>query len=178
MFKAPIEATRQDAGGDEIGRWKIDSGTDSVKLGNMRHFAARTGARYVLTFPGKPAPKWVAMSVSNAFRADDSFMMAVAFDGSLNATGYTVAGFTHKRDDPKTWKGTEPWAKYARFFTPANSLAEVVASSGNRIWQDRASDLVWFKFQGGLPYPDEHKLTAGSDADIYRDYNVVLYAKP
>lgn len=178
LFKAAIDAVRQDASGNEIGRWMLYSGVNSVKLGHMRHFAARTGSRYVLTFPGKPAPKWFAMTVSNAFRSEDNFLMAVAFDGSLNATGYTVAGFTHKRDDPKTWKGSEPWAKYARFFTPANNLAEVVASSGNRMWQDRASNLVWFKFQGGLPYPDEQKMTAGSNADIYRDYNVVLYARP
>ncbi len=177
-FEAPIEAVRQDTQGSEIGRWKVDDGANSAKLGHMRHFAARTDARYILTFPGKPSPKWVSMNVSNAFRASDSFLMAVAFDGSLNATGYAVAGFTHRRHDPKTWKGTEPWAKYARFFTPANSLAEVVASSGSRIWQDRASNLVWFKFQGGLPYPDEDKLTASSNADIYRDYSVVLYAKP
>lgn len=177
-FQAAIQAVRQDASGHEIGRWRVEDGSDSVKLGHMRHFAARTGARYVLTFPGKPAPKWVSMNVSNAFRADDSFMMAVAFEGSLNAAGYTVAGFPDRRDDPKTWKGTEPYAQYARFFTPANSLAEVAESSGNRLWQDRANNLVWFKFQGGLPYPGESKLSAGSNNDIYRDYSVVLYARP
>ena len=174
-FKAPIEVTRQDANGAEIGRWSVADGNTSTMLPNMRHFAARTGARYVLRFPGKPNPRSFAMSVSNAFRAGDSFVFAVAFDGSVNATGYLLAGSEHNRDDPKNWASGDARNQHVRRFTATSSLAEVQNSPGDRLWQDRANNLVWIKYQGGLPFPNEATLVANSDAELYRTFSVLIY---
>jgi len=166
-FMAPIEATRQDANGQTIGTWSVGDGATSTFLGNMRHFAARPNGRYVLRFPGKPNPKWFAMTVGNAFRQTDSMLMAVAFDGNTTATGYTVSGYEHGRESP-------PEPGTTRAFTPAASLAEVAASAGTKLWQDRANNLVWFKLQGGLPYPNAANLAAESDEAVYRPLSVVL----
>jgi G8 domain/Glucodextranase, domain B len=166
-FQAPIDVQRQDANGAPLGTWSVGDGATSTMLGNMRHFAARPGGRYVLRFPGKPNPRWFAMTVGNAWRATDSMLMAVAFDGGVTASGYTVSGFEHARQAP-------PDSSYARAFTPAASLGEVAASSGNKLWQDRANNLVWFKVQGGMAYPNASNLTAESDESVYRPLSVVL----
>jgi hypothetical protein len=169
-FMAPIDVTRQDTNGAEIGRWSVADGTTSTMLGNMRHFAARPGGRYILRFPGKPNPRYFAMTVGNAYRATDTLLMAVAFDGNTTATGYTVSGYEHGRQAP-------PEPSTTRAFTPANSLAEVMASAGTKLWQDRTNQLVWFKVQGGLPYPNADKLAPESDETVYKPISVVLKAK-
>jgi hypothetical protein len=169
-FMAAIDVTRQDTNGADIGHWSVADGTTSTMLGNMRHFAARPGARYILRFPGKPAPKWFAMTVGNAFRASDNLLMAVAFDGNTTATGYTVSGYEHGRQAP-------PEPSTTRAMSTAQSLAEVMASAGNKLWQDRANQLVWFKVQGGLPYPNADKLAPESDEAVYKPLSVVLKAK-
>ncbi len=166
-FLAPIEVTRQDANGDTIGNWSVGDGATSTFLGNMRHFAARPNGRYVLRFPGKPNPRWFAMTVGNAFRASDSMLMAVAFDGNTTATGHTVSGYQYGREAP-------PEPSTTRVFSPAASLAEVAASPGTKLWQDRANHLVWFKLQGGLPYPNAAGLAPDSDEAVYRALSVVL----
>ncbi len=166
-FNAPIEVTRQDGNGGPIGVWSIQDGATSTMLGHMRHFAARPGARYVLRFPGKPNPRFFAMTVGNAFRASDSMLMAVAFDGNTTASGYTVSGYDHQRQAP-------PEPSTTRAMSHAASLSEVMASSGSRLWQDRANHLVWFKVQGGLAYPNAATLPAESDDAIYRNMSVVL----
>ncbi len=167
-FMAPIDVTRLDANGGVIGNWSVADGATSTMFGNMRHFAARPGGRYVLRFPGKPNPRWFAMTVSNAYRTGDSMLMAVAFDGNTNAVGHTVSGYEHGRQAP-------PEPSTTRALTPAASLAEVIASPGTRLWQDRANHLVWFKVQGGLPYPNADRMAADSDEAVYKPLSVVLW---
>jgi hypothetical protein len=168
-FKAPIEVTRQDTNGQAIGTWSVADGATSTMLGHMRHFAARPGGRYVLRFPGKPNPRWFAMTVGNAYRSSDSIVMAVAFDGNTTASGYTVSGYEYARQAP-------PEPSTTRAFSPAASLAEVIASPGTKLWQDRANHLVWFKLQGGLAYPNAANLAPDADEAIYRPLSVVFKA--
>ena len=99
-FLAAIDVTRQDNNGQAIGTLSVADGATSTMFGNMRHFAARPGGRYVLRFPGKPNPRWFAMSVGNAYRSSDSFVMAVAFDGNVTASGHTVGGYEYARQAP------------------------------------------------------------------------------
>jgi hypothetical protein len=56
----------------------------------------------------------------------------------------------------------------------AASLGEVAASSGNKMWQDRGNNVVWFKFQGGMAYPNVGNLVPSSDEAVYRPTSVVL----
>ncbi len=169
-FNAPIEVTRQDNNGSAIGTWSIADGAKSTMLGHMRHFAARPGARYVLRFPGKPLPRFFAMTVGNAFRPTDSVLMAVAFEGKTPVSGHMVSGYEHSREAP-------PEPSTMRAFTSAQSLAEVAASAAPALWQDRVNNLVWFKVQGGQPYPNADKLPANSDEAAYKPISVVLKSK-
>jgi G8 domain len=176
-FMAPIEVIRSDSAGGEIGRWVVGDGATSTKLSNMRHFAARAGGTYTLRFPGRPLPKRIALNVSNAYRAGDSFVFAMPFDGKLSATGYTLAGDQYNRFHPKTYIGSGPLPTNLRLFKPASSLGEVIQSGGDKLWQDAANNLVWIRFQGGLPIPNESRLTPKSDQELYKTYSVVLYPK-
>jgi len=200
-FAAAINADRQDSNGNKIAAWRVENGynhyananvaknyacaTDvtpppgnfcSWELGHMRHFAARPSGRYELSFPGWPAAKWLAFNISNAPGAEDKFLMAVKFDGRLTAAAYVVAGSQWDREqgsfDPNYLKRTN-----VRTMAPVASLAAVQASSGDKFWQDKANNLVWFKYQGGLPFPGLENLTKNSDEDLYRMYSAVVYPK-
>ena len=175
-----VQAIRQDANGAEIGRWVVGDGSKDLTKGIFRNFAARSGGRFVLRFPDDPLPKSVAMTVTNAYRDTDTFLLGIGFDGSVTAAGYTVAGMDSHRMDPKTWSPDAPYAKYARYFRAAGSLAEVIAGSGDLMWQDRANNIVWVRYRGGLGYPFEYEppIAPGSDADLLRQYSIVLYPKP
>ncbi|AKJ31141.1 G8 domain-containing protein [Caldimonas brevitalea] len=170
-FTSPVEVTRQDATGNTIGTWSVADGTVSTMLGHMRHFAARNGGRYVLRFPGRPLPRSIELSITNVYRSSDAFILAVSFDGSLDATGYLTSW--HNRAEPKSWSpDTRP--DHVRRFTPANSYAEVLNGNGNLVWQDRANHLVWVKVQGGLT-PQTGPVN--SDQDLYRTYGLLLYPR-
>jgi hypothetical protein len=169
-FKAPLEAVRQDANGNEIGRWFVPDGVTSTMLGHMRHFAARPGGRYVVRFPDRPLPTWLAFNVDNGYRPGDTLLMALSFDGRVNAAGYTVAGQQNNREAPY-----DP--NFVRYFQPVASLAEVSAGSGDRMWQDRANNLVWIKYVGGMGHPQEKNLVVNSDDWLYRASSIVLYSR-
>jgi hypothetical protein len=170
-FMAAIEATRLDNAGNAIGTWAVADGNTSTKLGHMRHFSARNGGRYVLRFPGRSMPRSLELTVTNVYRANDAFILAVSFDGSLNAGGYITSW--HNRSEPRNWGATTN-PGYVRRFSAAGSYAEVANSSGNLIWQDRANNLVWIKVQGGLT-PSTGP--TNSDQDLYRPYGLVLYPR-
>ncbi|HSV69353.1 MAG TPA: G8 domain-containing protein [Methylibium sp.] len=168
-FSSPIEAIRQDANGTEIGRWSLLGGGAS-NIDHFQHFAARNGGRYVLRFPGRPLPRRLALSVSNAYRASDSMLLAVSFDGTVTAGGHLVSGFAYSRESASA-------PQYMRRFQQVSSLAAVMAGSGDRIWQDRTNNLVWVRIQGGLPYPNLENLRVNSDEALYRPLSVVLTAQ-
>jgi hypothetical protein len=151
-FSAPLDVTRVDGNGATIGKWDVKDGATSSMLGNMRHFAAHTGGRYILRFPGKPLPRWYFAEITNAYRTTDSFVFAVSFDGSVNAQATLTSGSSST----------------GRVMTPVSSLAEVEASAGDRFWQDRANNLVWVRVAGGLPYPNVGNLDVDEDEALYR----------
>lgn len=171
QFVAPMQVVRQTGAGNEIGRWAIADGAQSNKLGWMRHFAARSGAYYVLTFPGKPLPKFFEMSVTNAWRANDQFVMAVSYAGRSTPLAYTVSTVHHRHSAHTPASGSPA----RRDMSAAASLSEVEASSGDRYWIDTARQLLWFKYRGGLAgYADT---VAGTDEDLYRTYAVVIHGE-
>jgi hypothetical protein len=174
-FFAPVDATRIDSNGNEIGRWSVADGATATMFGNMRHFAARESGTYILRFPGKPIPKSFSMNISNAFRSTDGFVMGISFDGSVTPTGYTVSGDTSQRDKPQSWPKDSSQQKYVRWFKPAASLTEVANGAGDRLWQDRGRNIVWIKVAGGLPFPGAGEIAPNSDPDIYRSMSVLLY---
>jgi hypothetical protein len=185
-FKAPIHVERQNTAGGTIGTWSVADGNTSTALGNMRHFSAREGGRYVLTFPSRnpltptvnEVPTWVELTVNNMnneLRPDGNFIMAVSFSGSLTATGYITSW--PSADAPRTW-GPSEGVGYVRRFTPALDWATFLAdTTGNLIWQDRGNNRVWVRPRGGLPYFGAYDAPL-SDRDVYRPSRLMLYAAP
>jgi hypothetical protein len=160
-FRAPVEVTRLDATGGSIGTWAVADGVNKT-LGNMRHFAARNGGRYVLRFPGKPLPRWYFAEITNAYRTTDSFAFAVSFDGAVNAQATLTSGSD---------------SSAIRVMTAASTLAEVEASAGDRFWQDRANNLVWVRIVGGLPHVNHGGLQADEDDMLYRTVFLAISTK-
>ena len=142
----------------------------------MRHFAVRPDGRYSLSFPGWPAAKWLALNISNAADSSDHFLMAVKFDGRLPAAVYTVAGGQWDREQG-TWDANYRARSNVRNMTAAASLAAVQAGNGDKFWQDKANNLVWFKHVGNIPYPGLDQMKKNSDDDLYRLYSAVVYPK-
>lgn len=200
-FAAAIHASRQDNNGNEIATWRVENGYNhyvkpevaqryactpgvtppsgnycSWKLGHMRHFAALSGGRYALSFPGWGPAKWLALNITNAATPSDTVLMAVSFDGRLTASAYTVAGSQWDREqgsfDPNYLKRTN-----VRALTPASSLAAVQSGNGDKFWQDKANNRVWFKHVGNMPFPGLDGMKTNSDEDLYRVYSAVVYPK-
>ena len=76
-------------------------------------------------------------------------VMAVAFDGTTTASGYTVSGYEHGREQAARAQ------HHARLHGQRPAWAKSSPAPATKLWQDRANHLVWFKLQGGLPYPNE-----------------------
>jgi hypothetical protein len=180
MFRSPLEVIRQDANGLEIGRWTVGDGrVGCPKLCNMRHFAARSGGRYVMRFKDASQnriPKKLEVGISNAFRATDSFVLGVNYNGT-QAIKQVYQTSSPNRIDPLTWTGTESYANRKRLMTATSSLANVIASSGDKYFRDAAQNLVWVKIQGGLPNPDhdyEVQNSPKSDFALYGNHGLVI----
>ncbi|MGL4611805.1 MAG: hypothetical protein ACRCYY_19360 [Trueperaceae bacterium] len=80
-------------------------------LGNIRHFAARTGDRYVVRFPnrngsGYNLPQRIEMTISNAYRTEDWFILGVSFDGATPPKHVYLTSWSN-RDAPANWTATE-----------------------------------------------------------------------
>ncbi|MGL4573798.1 MAG: hypothetical protein ACRCV9_03310, partial [Burkholderiaceae bacterium] len=150
----PIRATRYDAGGNVIGTWSVGDGTLAPKLGNMRHFSAMKGGRYLLEFPGYATPaNFLQIGITNAYRADDEFVLGVPFSGAAN---------------PKVVLRN---SKASRTLTAAASLADVQAGAGDKFWHDKGANTVWVKAKtpNGDAYANQ---SANSDANLYRYFEL------
>lgn len=162
-FRAPLEVIRQDNAGNEIGRWTVADGNVSNMLGNMRHFAAYTGGNYIVRFPkrtgsGYDLPKRFEASISNAYRVDDWFMLGMSFDGSVTPSSVTLTSNSNVK----------------RTMRAALSLADVVASQGDKYWQDTAQNVLWVKIVGGLPSDAGEE---NSDTYLYRSMRLVVLSQ-
>lgn len=168
----PISATRQDATGGTIGTWTVGDGHLVDAFGNMRHFAVRDGARYLLDFPGSPVPNDVGFTIENAFATGDDFVLGIRFAGTNPAQVYASTYYNYF-EPAHAASGNSP---IKHNYTSVGSLDAVVASSGETFWQDAASNVVWVKVNGGLSQTwtddqyDEH-----SDERLYRAMNLRVY---
>jgi hypothetical protein len=159
-FQAPVEVIRQNDSAGEIGRWTVADGNVSNFFGNMRHFAARTGGRYILRFPsrsgsGYDIPTRFEATITNAYRPSDSFLLGISFDGSVVPSSVRLTSNNNT----------------TRTITAAQNLAEVTASQGDKYWQDSAQNILWVKIVGGLP---SNAGVVNSDTYLYRDMRLVV----
>ena len=80
-----------------------------------------------------------------------NFLLAVSFDGTVNAGANLIAGFNEL--DVASWNSADTRWQFVRKMRQGASLNEVKVSVGDVLWQDRVNNLVWVKVQGGTPYP-------------------------
>ena len=147
--RMPIDVTRFDAAGAEVGTWSVADGNLVSAFQNMRHFAAHPEGRYLLDFPGSPVPGDVAMTLENLHEAEDSFVLGVRFDGDDPAQVFSTTYYHYLNpgfaDSPPSGNKHD--------FVAVASLAEVMASGDEVFWQDTANDVVWIRVNGGLDQP-------------------------
>lgn len=128
-------------------------------------------------------PKVVSLMFSNLSRNTDSFVFGVSFDGNKTPVG--VVGATPDSAYRHRWAlapnpnmGLFDSSK-ARVLVAAASLAEVETdSTGTKMWQDRANNLVYVKMKGGFPSDSWYRIvnyTAPFGQDLYK--RVGLYIK-
>lgn len=130
-------------------------------------------------------PKEVSLMFTNLSRPTDSFVVGVSFDGSKTPVG--VVGSTPdsgKRlrwalpPNPNAGEANLYSGKY-RVLTLAANLAEVEAdTTGTKMWQDTANNLVYVKMMGGFPTAPWSRIvnyTAPFGEDLYQ--RVGLYIK-
>ncbi len=168
----PLAVTRQDGAGATLGTWNVGDGSVLDAFGNMRHFAAREGARYLLDFPGSPVPHDVGFTVENALTAGDDVVIGIRFSGAEPAQVYASTYYNYF--DPN--HAASPSSTIKHDYTPVASLAAVVASPGETYWQDVAGNVVWVKFRGGLAQTwNDADYPANSDERLYRATNLRVH---
>ena len=148
----PITVLQQDTGGTTQGTWAIGNGLTSPKLGNMRHFVARNGGRYKVSFPGNIATTVAEFRISLMDSASDMFLMGVEFSGGVTAKVIQRASQFISRTGrvPDTPAGYDISSGIARSLTSTGSFANVVAdTTGTIFWQDTGNNLVWFQVKVG-----------------------------
>lgn len=126
-------------------------------------------------------PKVVDVIFTNLSRETDSIVFAVSFDGSKTPVGvYGLgSGKRHQwRLPPNPVPGNVINTDQSRVLVMANSLAEVEAdTTGTKMWQDRANNLVYVKLKGGLRLNDWYRIvnfTAPFGQDLYNDTGLYI----
>jgi hypothetical protein len=153
----PIKVSRFANDGSVVGKWEVGDGRKAPMLGQMRFFSVRRGGKYLLEFPAVgsvtqlvPA-EFLEFKITNAYRANDTFVMGVPFSGATNPSVqlYNVKGRVS--------------------LSSTTSLAAVEASE-NLFWHDKPNNTVWIKFK--TPNGEEYQNPTTPDINLYRYYEV------
>jgi parallel beta-helix repeat protein len=152
----PVRATRYNAQGGVVGTWNVGAGNDAAAFNVMRHFAAMRGGRYLLEFPGLIPSNFLQLEVSNAYRANDEFILGVSFSGSSQPGRVAVISMKDRT---------------TRTLSPASSYESAIASNGAQYWQDQAKQVIWMKVitPNGDSYANQ---TDYSDRNLYRPFEL------
>lgn len=188
-FKEAIQVSRLDAvtyAPIANATWDVKQGYTSLKLGNMRHFAAFKGGVYVIRFPQFPnaetpkaPPRWVNLqldnlkdpgSVSPPARPADSMMLGVHFDGAKVLPTLPPLPPARTGVFLSTSPNNPDFATNSRELMPAADRDAVAAGNGSLYWQDTNTDLVWVKLTGLYRPPALAGVVAGSDEDLFRSF--------
>lgn len=207
VFSAAIDVVRQDSTGAQLGTWRVGDGYTtwvdsngktqscnvnspppvgtecSWKLGNMRHFAAVPGGRYVLNFPTHPrAPRFLTFNIENAYRTSDSLLFSLPFDGSFTAQGHHISGRPYNREYPLFDPAGHPNSTTSkptstRYLKHTTSLANVLAdTTGTLMWQDKANHRVWLRYVGySYSAQSQAALAPTTEDGLYYAQSVMLY---
>ena len=160
---------RLDTNGAVVGDHFIGD-ADQTSVFRFKHFGIARGGRYRLEFPDDAPPNdFFNVTIDNAWRAEDWFVLALPWSGSVPVTGRLDSGSGQQSLAARIAEGT------ARALNSAGtSLADVIADpTGGTMWQDVANDLVWVKHVGGLAL-NVYNYNGTSDASLMRRYQLRL----
>ena len=126
-------------------------------------------------------PKVVDVIFTNLSRETDSIVFAVSFDGSKTPVGVYGLPGSGKRHQWRLQPNPNPGianTEQSRVLLMANSLADVEAdTTGTKMWQDRANNLVYVKLKGGLRLNDWYRIvnfTAPFGQDLYNEMGLYI----
>jgi hypothetical protein len=166
-----LRAARLDAGLQEVGHNLIGDPALTTWLPNMRHFAFAKDGTYAIQFPTIPAPSdKIQIGLSNAYRADDGFLVSIPWDGNTPVNARIESGSGVNLN-------TGVAQGRLRFLVNGASLSDVQNDpTGVTMWQDTANDVVWVKYVGGLtwyvsPWGNQ---SPQADANIDREQTLIL----
>lgn len=127
-----LHVRRFDQNLNEVASLTIPEALPEDLLQHMRDFATSPDGIYELTFPQEERlPTNFQMNVENMLTENDTQLIGIQFDGALDIVVQMVAYGSQQN------------------YIAVNSFEEVRNSSGSTFWQDRESNLVWIKMQGG-----------------------------
>lgn len=135
-----------DSSNNVVGEHTIGSALTSAVF-PFRHFGVSKGGRYRLALPGSPAPQnYLNCCIENAYRTTDTLLLALPWDGSVTVTGRIDSGTDNQTLSYRLANNTA-----RQLQNTGTSLQDVINdASGQTIWQDRPSNLVWVKHVGGM----------------------------
>jgi hypothetical protein len=159
----PLKVTRLDTSGGPMSFWSVGEGTPGAAFFNMRHFAAMRAGRYVLEFAdltGLKSPlipsDFLQMTISNHYRSDDEFLLAVPFAGTAS---------------PKVELRKSYSTVVLRSLIEARSLLKMEASNGTKFWQDKQNNRIWLKIKYANATVDP-AFSEIQDFNLYRNFEL------
>jgi hypothetical protein len=165
-----LRASRLDSNLQEVSHNLIGDPALTTWLPGMRHFAFAKDGTYALQFPTIPAPcDKIQIGLSNAYRADDGFLISIPWDGNTPVNGRIESGYGVNIS-------TGVAQGLLRFLVNGTSLNDVQNdATGITMWQDTANDVVWINYVGGLTW-NITPWSGGplSDTNIDREQRIIL----
>jgi G8 domain/Right handed beta helix region len=162
-----LKVRRYGAMNDLIDTWRVGSGVNSPMLANMRHFAAMKGGTFDIEFPGLIPQNESALAIDNAYRAEDSLLLALPFTGGSRANVVITASYDFRNPSPDPRITLQP--------IRLSTLAQVQDSLQSAYWQDVAGNKVWLKIKAPELLNTPPSSDQNSDENLYRYYYARVY---
>lgn len=165
-----VRMERLDASGAVVGQHLIgDAGT--TLLFRFKHFGVQRGGRYRMVLPTLSPPNdYFNLTVDNAWRADDWFVIGLPWAGSWPVAGRIDSGQAGGNLAASVQQGIT-----RLLHSSGTSLADVIGDpSGETMWQDSQNDLVWVKHVGGMTL-NVPNYDGSNDASLFRTHQLRLY---
>jgi sorbitol-specific phosphotransferase system component IIA len=160
---------------DSVANWQVaQAGNVTWLLAHMRHFAAKSGGMYDLTFPTIDTVNDVACSIENMLTTNDSLILAVEYHGDYAINQVYISSWPNFMD-PNHANWPTSYA-YKHVYQAVGSRNQVINSAGETYWHDRANNKVWIKIKGGIQQIwNDTDYSAVSDQRLYRLFHLRIF---
>lgn len=167
----PVRLERLDSNGNVVGEHTIGDGATSTILAfTFKHFAVARGGRYRMVLLNGTVPEDnFNLVLDNAYRAEDWVLIGLPWNGAVPVIGRIDSGHDSQSLASRVSANTA-----RELFATGTSIDDVLNDpSGATLWQDTASDTVWFKHVGGMAL-NVYGYDGRSDESLARPYQLRL----